>query len=174
MDPDLQRLHDEIHLITSGLSAEKLSWRTAGKWSAAQILEHLYRTYIGTIKGLSRVLASGVANKQATLRQRAAAMIVIQIGYFPSGVQSPAAVRPRGVPSEQVVAEIGPTILEMDRVLTSCASKFGENVKVLEHPFLGPFSVAQWRKFHLRHGMHHLKQIQRLRRLMAAAIEENG
>jgi len=42
---------------------------------------------------------------------------------------------------------------------------------VMEHPFLGPFSIAQWRKFHLRHGMHHLKQIQRLRSLMPAVVE---
>jgi hypothetical protein len=33
----------------------------------------------------------------------------------------------------------------------------------LDHPILGPFSIAQWRKFHLVHGLHHVKQIQRLK-----------
>ena len=30
-------------------------------------------------------------------------------------------------------------------------------------PFLGPLSIDQWRKFHLVHGLHHVKQIRRLR-----------
>jgi len=144
MDPDLQRLHDEIHLITSGLSAEKLSWRTAGKWSAAEILEHLCRTYIGTIKGLSRVLASGIANKQATLRQRAAAMIVVQIGYFPNGIQSPAAVCPRGVPSEQVMAEIGSKISEMDTVWQAARRSSEKTPKC--------WSTLFWARSRLRNG----------------------
>jgi hypothetical protein len=28
---------------------------------------------------------------------------------------------------------------------------------------LGPLSMQQWRKFHLIHGRHHLKQIARIR-----------
>lgn len=168
MDPHLKRLQDRIRTITQSLSPEELTWHPAGKWSAGEILEHLYLTYTGTIKGLSRVLASGVTSKRPTFKQRIAATIVVQAGYFPSGVQSPAVARPRGTLSEQVMVEIGSKISEMDAILASCASKFGTHAKVLEHPFLGPFSVAQWRKFHLRHGWHHLKQIQRLRRPMRA------
>jgi hypothetical protein len=51
----------------------------------------------------------------------------------------------------------------MDRILTECEAKFGKHAKVLDHPILGPFSIAQWRKFHLVHGLHHVKQIRRLR-----------
>ncbi len=172
MDPHLQRLHDEIQLLTISLTAEELGWHPAGKWSAVEILEHLYLTYTGTTKGLSRVLASAGACKSPTLKQRVAAMIVIQLGYFPNGIQSPAVARPRGAASQQVLAEIVSKIGEMDAVMNTCASKFGPHAKVMEHPFLGPLSIPQWRKFHLRHGMHHLKQIQRLRSLMPAVVEE--
>jgi len=129
----------------------------------------LYLTYTGTTKGLSRLLASDGVSKRPTLKQRVAAMIVVELGYFPNGIQSPAVARPRGAPSQQVLAEIVSKIGEMDATMNACASKFGSHAKVMEHPFLGPFSIAQWRKFHLRHGMHHLKQIRRLRESMPAA-----
>jgi hypothetical protein len=51
----------------------------------------------------------------------------------------------------------------MDALLAQCAARFGARSKVLDHPILGPFSIAQWRKFHLVHGRHHVKQIRRLR-----------
>jgi hypothetical protein len=104
--------------------------------------------------------------KRSTLKQRIATLLVVQWGYFPTGVQSPVVALPKGIPSEKIVAEIGSKIKEMDAVMARCEAQFGARTKVLEHPLLGPFSIAQWRKFHFRHGMHHLKQIRRLRHSM--------
>lgn len=174
MDPHLQQLRDEIESLTISLTTEELRWHPEGKWSASEIIEHLYLTYTGTTKGFSRVLTSAGASKRPTVKQRVAAMIVVDFGYFPSGIQSPAVARPRGAPSQQVLAEIVSKIDEMDATMNTCASKFGSHAKVMDHPFLGPFSIAQWRKFHLRHGMHHLKQIQRLRSLMPAVVERTN
>jgi hypothetical protein len=70
---------------------------------------------------------------------------------------------PRGLPSEKAISEITSKIAEMDEIMSQCAARFGADTKVLDHPVLGPFSVSQWRKFHLVHGRHHLKQIRQLR-----------
>ncbi len=60
MDFCLQRLQDDIAAMTQGMSAEMLAQRpSSGKWSAAEILEHLYLTYTGTIRGLEKCLAAG-------------------------------------------------------------------------------------------------------------------
>jgi hypothetical protein len=166
LDPHLKCLHDQIQTLTAELSVGELSWHPPAKWCTAEILEHLYLTYGGTSKGLSRVLESGIVKKCSTLKQRVAALLVVGWGYFPSGVKSPVVVSPKGIPAEKIMAEIGSKIKEMDAIMASCEAQFGARVKVLEHPLLGPFSIAQWRKFHLRHGMHHLKQIRRLRQLM--------
>ena len=167
MDPYLQSLRDEIQWMTTSLNAEDLTWHPPGKWSAGEILEHLYLTYTGTIKGFSRVLESEPVRKQQSLKMTARAFIVLKLRYFPNGVEAPAFSRPKGASSTNILADIGPKIAEMDTVLATCEAKFGARAKVLDHPFLGPFSVAQWREFHLRHGMHHLKQIHRLRKLKA-------
>jgi hypothetical protein len=70
---------------------------------------------------------------------------------------------PKGLPREKVQAEISGWIAEMDKLIGECEERFGSGRKLLDHPILGPLTGAQWRKFHLVHGRHHLKQIRALR-----------
>jgi hypothetical protein len=164
VDPHLNRLQRELSAELQNWTPEQLSWRIPGKWSAGEILEHLYLTYTGTLKGLERILDAGTPKASLpTWKNRAQAMIVVSLGYLPSGRQSPLTAQPKGLPAAKVAHEIGATIGLMDEGLTQCAAKFGTRTRILDHPFLGPFSTNQWGKFHLVHGRHHLKQIQRLR-----------
>ena len=82
---------------------------------------------------------------------------------MPRGREAPPLSRPRGLPADKVLAEIGVKLTEMNDAMEQCALKLGATVKVLDHPVLGPLSVTQWGKFHLVHGLHHVKQIRRLR-----------
>ena len=165
MDSRLQRLQEEIASAVAGLSAEQLSWHPPGKWCAAEILEHLYLTYTGTVKGFERVVAAGKPLGTAqSWAQRRRTLVVVGLGYFPSGREAPPMARPRGLPREQVLAEIGPKIAEMDEIIARCEEKMGPGGKLLDHPVLGPLTATQWRKFHLVHGLHHVKQLRRLRR----------
>jgi Protein of unknown function (DUF1569) len=165
MDPHLATLQRAIAFAIEGLSAAQLAWHPPQKWCASEILEHLYLTYTGTTKGFSRILEAGeLRAAQPTLKNRAETLIVLGLGYMPSGRKSPPQAQPRGLPSQQVASEIISKIAEMDEAIARCQQKFGSRAKVLDHPFLGPFSTSQWRKFHLVHGQHHIKQIQTLRR----------
>jgi hypothetical protein len=158
----LQKLERAVASAIEGLSTDQLSWHPPGKWCATEVLEHLYLTYSGTIKGCERVIATGKVNPAApTWRQRVAKIVVIGFGYMPSGRESPERARPRGLPSEKVLAEIVPKIAEMDEYLNRCEQKLGKG-PVLDHPIIGPLTAAEWKKFHLVHGMHHVKQVHRL------------
>ena len=123
---------------------EQLSWHPPGKWSVAEILEHLYLTYTGTSKGFSRVLESGNAiGNTPTLRQRLGALVVVQLGYFPRGVKSPRVAVPRGVGSEKSLADIGAKIAEMEEIMSRCEARFGPKTRILDHPSARPvFGVA--------------------------------
>lgn len=166
MDPLLQRLRQEIETAIAGLSAEQLTQHRPGKWSASEVLEHLYLTYTGTAKGFQRVAEAGkpLATMQSWV-QRGRALVAVGFGYLPTGRKSPAVARPRGLPPEQVRAGIAGKILEMDESIARCEAKFGKRRKLLDHPVLGPLSGVEWRKFHLVHGLHHVKQLRRLRDL---------
>jgi hypothetical protein len=159
----LGKLQSAVALAMDGLSSDQLSWHPPGKWCATEVLEHLYLTYSGTIKGCDRVLAAGkVHPTAATWWQRVAKIVVIGFGHMPSGRESPERAKPRGLAKEVVLAEIVPKIAEMDESLSRCAQKFGTG-PLLDHPIIGPLTAAEWKIFHFVHGMHHVKQIHRLR-----------
>lgn len=164
MDPCLSQLQREIASAVSGLSSEELMRSVPGKWCTAEILEHLYLTYTGTVKGFGRVQAADkpLATK-TSWKQRGRALVVVGLGYMPRGRKSPEVGLPRGMAAEKVTANIGTALTEMDEIMAKCAAKFGSRIKLSDHPILGPLSIYQWRKFHLVHGLHHVKQIRGLR-----------
>jgi hypothetical protein len=164
----LRKLQQAISSAIAGLSADHLldnqwNWHPPGKWCAAEVLEHLYLTYTGTIKGFERLMAAGKVNVNApTWWQRMAKIVVIRLDHMPSGRESPARAKPRGLPREKVLTEIASKIAEMDEVLSRCERELGSG-PLLDHPIIGPLTAAEWKKFHLVHGMHHVRQIHRLR-----------
>jgi hypothetical protein len=170
MDSHLEELKRAVESAAEGLSSEQLSWHPAGKWCAAEVLEHLYLTYSGTIKGFARVMQGGKvpASGAPSMRHRLRTLVVVGFGHMPEGRQAPTTTLPRGLPVETVQSEVGAKILEMDAIIAQCEARFGRRVRLLDHPILGPLTATQWRRFHLVHGRHHAKQILRLRESMNA------
>lgn len=166
MDQYLKQLQEEVTTAIANLSPEDWTRHPAGKWCAAEIVEHLYLTYTGTIKGFDRMMqAGGPHTTPASLRQRLGKLLVLRFGYLPRGREAPKMSRPKGLPHEKVRAEIAPKIAEMDEFIAKCEKTFGIETQLLDHVILGPLTGAQWRKFHLVHGRHHLKQLRQLQDL---------
>jgi hypothetical protein len=168
MDSLLEVLKQTLEAAADGMSDEQMKWHPADKWCAAEVLEHLYLTYTGTIKGFERVLqASKPLAASASIKHRLRTVVVLGFNHLPEGRRAPKNTVPRGLPVEKVLSEVGLKIAAMDAILGQCEARFGRG-KVLDHPILGPLTAAQWRKFHLIHGKHHVKQILRLRKQFGA------
>jgi hypothetical protein len=164
MDSRLDQLKQALESAVEGMTSEQLSWHPLGKWCAAQLLEHLYLTYTGTIKGFERVMTSGrPLASRASLNQRLRTFVVVGLGHMPGGVQAPAVAIPKGLPIHTVRNEIAAKIAAMDAIIAQCEARFGGRVHVLDHPILGPLTAPQWRKLHVVHGRHHQKQLLALR-----------
>jgi hypothetical protein len=160
MDSYLERLQGELQNATEGATAGGLEQSPAGKWNTAQILEHLFLTYKNTNKGISKCLERGAPLATgATLRHRIATLLVVRLGYLPSGRKAPERATPRGMGAEEVRQAIFPEIQRMESGLRECEARFGARTEIMDHPFLGPLTAAQWRKFHWVHGKHHARQI---------------
>jgi Protein of unknown function (DUF1569) len=171
MDVRLEKLKENLESATQSMSSEQLSWHLPGKWCAAEVLEHLYLTYTGTILGFERVLKSGKPlASRASIAQRLLTWVVVGLGRMPEGRKAPSIVLPRGLPMEKVRNEIGAKMAAMDAIIAQCEARFGRHVKLLDHPILGPLTATQFRKLHLVHGQHHLKQLLRLRESTTAAM----
>lgn len=93
---------------------------------------------------------------------------MVGLGYLPEGRTAPKNTTPRGLPPEQVLAEVSQKIAAMDAVIARAEEKYGKQTRLLDHPSLGPLRGQQWRKFHWVHGQHHVKQIRNLRKMLSA------
>jgi hypothetical protein len=169
MDPNLEILQKVLQAATKGMSAKQLEWHPDGKWSTAEVLEHLYLTYTGTIKGFERIVGAGKPLATLpTMRHRTQTLLVFGFNYLPSARKAPAQAAPRGLAAGQVRTEMQGKIAAMDEIIQECQERFGSG-PLLDHPILGPLTAQQWRRFHLIHGRHHAKQIARLRQQMDKA-----
>lgn len=172
MNSALQLLANQIAHETEALTAEDLVWHPEGKWSIAEILEHLALTYSGTRLGLDRCLQSGKpAAGIPSATDRVRAFVVTRLGYMPSGREAPRGTTPKGAAAASIRQDFANKITSMEASIAESERRFGRNVKVLDHPFLGPFTPGEWRRFHCVHGRHHLQQIRRLRKLIEARRE---
>ncbi|HXY15612.1 MAG TPA: DUF1569 domain-containing protein [Terriglobales bacterium] len=165
----LRRLEVAIADATRGMSAEQLKWHPPGKWCAAEVLEHLYLTYHGTVKGCERCLQEGrPLARTPRLQDRIKTTVVVGLGYMPPGRKAPERSTPRGMEAVEVLKAIEAELAAMNLAITQCEERFGKATRILDHPILGPLTAQQWRQFHWVHGRHHLKQIWRLREHTAA------
>jgi len=160
MNSYLDRLQRELEDAVGGAGAGDLARAPAGKWSAGQILEHLFLTYKHTTRGLEKCVEQGSSlATRATLKDRLATLLVVNLGYLPSGRKAPERAVPRGMAPEEAREAITPELQKMGSMLDVCERKFGVRKKILDHPLLGPLTAHEWRKFHWIHGRHHVRQI---------------
>lgn len=165
MHPKLARLQNVLSDAIRGVTPEQMAVHAEGKWSSAEILEHLNLTYVGTIKNLERCLANNEPRvKGDRSKNRLPRLLVTRLGFFPGGRESPERARPRGTPAEQVTGEIMQNLARMDEVITQCESRFPPRAPIADHPILGPLTAVEWRGFHVTHGKHHVRQILKLKR----------
>jgi Protein of unknown function (DUF1569) len=160
MNSYLDRLRQELEDATGHVGASDVARTPAGKWTPAQIMEHLFLTYQGTNRGLAKCLEKNTPlASSATLKDRIATFLVVHLGYFPEGRKAPERSTPRGMAPEEVRRALVPELLRMSAGLDDCEREFGSRTKILDHPILGPLTANEWRKFHWIHGRHHAHQI---------------
>lgn len=164
VSPHLDRCLAVILDATSGVTPEAGSRRAGDRWSVAEVVEHLQRTYSGTAKGFERCLEKGTPLATgASLKQTAQTFAMLNFGYFPAGRAAPKHVVPTGkVALPDVIDGVKKDLMWLDETAGRVAKAFGA-VKVMDHPLLGAFTVDQWLRFHVAHTQHHEKQIRERR-----------
>lgn len=159
MHADIVRCRETLETAVRGISADTAGVRRHGRWSIAEIVEHLALTYTGTTKGLDRVCDGAIALPPSpSLSQRFRVGVVVGLGYFPTGIQAPKHVVPSGLTLEDALARAYAGLEGFDAAAARAETRFGRT-HVLMHPILGPFTVATWRRFHVVHTRHHARQI---------------
>ena len=171
MNQDFETLRDELERSLGGLDHQQTQLRPGAdgsKWSIQQIVGHLLLTYAATESAMDARLEKGSPTKaKPMLIQRLGQFTLIRLAYFPYGRKAPERVTSPGdvaaVPSGVLIAEVDEAISKLDRKVSAAEKMFGEKMRAVSHIVLGPLTAGQWRRFHLVHGRHHIKQILRIR-----------
>jgi len=164
MHPQSEAIRQLLLDVTQGMDPAALAQHPEGKWSPAQIVEHLSRTYSATVRVMQKCVEAGRPTATPpTPYQRVVAFLVTGVGYFPGGRKAPAFSEPVGLAPEQVLPEVFANLSRMDELISQCEARHGDAIPIADHIILGPLNSAQWRKFHFLHARHHSRQISRLR-----------
>jgi hypothetical protein len=170
MDPILTQLHNEIANSLDDLDSAQTQLTpstSTDKWSIQQIVQHLCLTYAFTETAFDARLAKGApTHARPTLQQRIGQYFLTTLGIFPSGREAPERVAPPQIASpvcgNDLVHYTGEHLARLDKLFNQAEALFGSG-RCISHMILGPLSIHQWRRFHLIHGRHHLKQIRAIR-----------
>jgi hypothetical protein len=165
MNPHLDRCLTIVLDATNGAGDDSRVRRDASRWSVAEIVEHLARSYSGTAKGFERCLEKGAPlATSATFKQRLQQFGLIELGYFPEGRQAPKHIIPSGELDLQAVLDaVRRDLTRLDQSAIKTRDALGTG-KMLDHPILGALTIDQWLKFHEVHTRHHARQIAQRRR----------
>ncbi len=159
MSPELEAVRREVEQLTR--TASEAVWHQAppGKWSCALIFEHLLLSYTGTTKGISNTMQAGrPLGGKTTWPDRIKTVWVTKLGLIPSGRVAPSFLTPKnGLPLDSL-RRFYDALVAMDATLADAERRFGSQVKLLNHPFIGPLNAREWRQLHRTHTRHHLKQ----------------
>jgi len=172
MNSTLHQLQREIAGSLHSLDATQTQLHPPSrlnKWSIQQIIEHLLLTYASTETAINARLTRRTPTRaKPTVAHRVLQFAVTRCGYFPAGREAPEIVTPQPtthpLSGEDLTQAAAEHLTHLDLLFTEAETLFGPASQCASHSVLGPLNIGQWRKFHLVHGEHHLKQIAAIRK----------
>jgi uncharacterized protein DUF1569 len=160
VSPELEHIRREAERLTTAMSRADWHHAPPGKWSCAQIFEHLLLTYGATTTGTRKAMEIGKPlGGRPTLRDLISAFYVTGLGLMPSGRAALESMTPKDGAGLEALRQFNDALVVMDATLADAEKRFGSRVRLLDHPILGPLTATQWRRFHRTHARHHLKQV---------------
>jgi hypothetical protein len=162
----VSRLQGIEEIVLGPLAArDETDWQRApaGKWTPAQIVEHLALAFEYSARGVdARREQAPMTPAMPTPRQWVGRLFVFGWGWVPTGVaRSPRVARP----AARVMASIAEARfrdgLARWRALERDLLPVRPHDLFVRHPSLGDLDVDQWIRLHAWHCRHHAKQIRR-------------
>jgi hypothetical protein len=156
-------------------SANVHPWGRPHCWSVQQIVEHLVLSMESTQTTLEERLAKGRPGRglHRSRTEWAIQLMILSAGHMPKGVGAPQQTTPKAnlptIGVRELTERLETAIESLDATLDECRHRFGME-RVGRHFLLGPLRMDQWRRYHVLHLRHHLKQMCELRETMSVEV----
>ena len=156
-------------------SANVHPWARPHCWSVHQIVEHLVLSMDGTRSMLQERLAKGRPgrNLNRSRAEWALQLMILSLGHMPKGVGATRETTPKdelpAIGVRELTERLETAIEALDATFDECRHRFGME-RVGRHFLLGPLRVDQWRRYHVLHLSHHLRQISDVRETLLVEV----
>lgn len=166
--PEIQRLHDDAaeRLARTAENVDPREWlvpRAEGKWTPAQVVDHLSRVY----DVVTREVEGGPGMKlRMTFPRRMILRLlflrrILRGGYFPEGAPAPYETRPgQGIPDQAAAIAEFRALAATFAAAAAKAHDSGGRVRIT-HAYFGTAPVDKATLLCARHIEHHQKQLPR-------------
>lgn len=134
-----------------------------GVWSYAELYSHIFQANLGSLIAIERCLHG---SKQVTGSPTFFGRLILFFGIFPPvKLKSPA----RMIGTKITLEEAGNYIARFKSKLADVVPlvRKADLKRTAQHPRLGMLNAPQWLRFVYIHSRHHLKQLARIRKLLA-------
>ena len=136
-------------------------WQRApsGKWTPAQIVEHLALAFELSVQGFQKRAAEPLGpRRRKTLVQRVATFLVFTVGRTPRVTATRKATPPPHVEAADAERHFHAALTSW-RALSAGLDESRRSGMFIKHPRLGDLDVREWERFHVWHCHHHAEQI---------------
>jgi hypothetical protein len=136
-----------------------------GGWSAAQVYSHIITADRLSTKGIAKALQGNIS--ETDQRIKLISWWLLFIGKIPKGIKAPKALEERTstfADKEQAEIQIQQLLEDLEKVKAQKHQL--SRTRKFKHPFLGLLNSFEWLRFMEIHSKHHLKQLDRIERMI--------
>jgi DinB superfamily len=132
----------------------------AGKWTPAQIVEHLALGLEWSGRKFTERRAKGpMSRRRRTPLEWLTTLLLMKVRWYPTGMTAPEGTRPAPrVEGAAAEARFRSALAIWDRVAAELLPARRRDLFV-KHPRLGDLTIEEWVTFHVGHARHHARQI---------------
>ncbi|HEY2806874.1 MAG TPA: DinB family protein [Gemmatimonadales bacterium] len=160
MKPSFASLADYILEPLQGAPDTAWAWSPDGRWSPGQVVDHLASAMSQSAKGFTeRAAKPAMQRRPRTLKEVVAKTVVFRLGWFPGKPQAPTMTIPADQPQREATeARLRAGIEAFVAAERELLPGRGHDL-FLKHPRFGDLTLPEFMHFHVRHAIHHRRQI---------------
>lgn len=157
----LARLEPMVLTPLHGVPKEDWHRRPKGKWSVAQIVQHLSIGVDHVSERFAHRAEKQDMTRRASPHQTLLRHLLLGFGKFPPGIGTPDGARPEDRPDPELIQAQFRMGVERTRALIEDWPSERQVAVYVNHPILGDLNLLEWVRFHYVHCRHHARQIKR-------------
>lgn len=170
----LSRLEPLVLNPLHGVTEEDWHRSPPGKWSVAQIVEHLAVSVDLVAQLMEERAELPGRGRRSKPHQTVLRHLVLGAGRLPGGLKAVEASWPSADPEPELVTAQFRMGVEMTRLLSTEWPEERQEAVFLRHPYLGDLNLPEWVRFHYIHCRHHARQIGQLLEWTGVSARRNG